>query len=355
MLCLGLETSCDETALALVAEGRLLAESLASQDAHALFGGVVPEIASREHQRLLPALFRDLLAKSGVRARQIEAVAAARGPGLLGSLLVGLSFAKGLCLSLGVPLVGINHLHAHLLAPGLERPLRFPALGLLVSGGHTHTYRMDSAFEFRLFGLTLDDAAGEAFDKLAKLLNFPYPGGRFVDELGRGAEPDQTLFPRAFIDTDSLDFSFSGLKTAAAQYLSRHPKLCAQRLADPLGPGGDLVDRGELATLCASFAWSVADTLRIKVERALARERGVAALVVAGGVAANSRVRAVMRDLAESFGLELFLPSPGLCTDNAAMIAYAGELYAEAGFAHDLDLDAIPRGRAVPEDWARRP
>lgn len=356
MLCLGIETSCDETALALVADGRIMAEALSSQtEAHSVFGGVVPEIASREHLKLLPVLFRDLLAKSGVRQGEIEAIAVARGPGLLGSLLVGLSFAKGLCLALGVPLIGVNHLHAHLLAPGLEREMVFPALGLLVSGGHTHTYLMHSAFEFRLIGKTLDDAAGEAFDKLAKLLNFPYPGGRYIDVLGQGTEPDRSMFPRPFIDTDSLDFSFSGLKTAAAKHLALHPELRAPRLIDPLGPEELVVDRGQLAKLCASFAWSVADTLRIKVERALNRERGVKALVVAGGVAANSRVREAMAALAESWGLDLFLPSLSLCTDNAAMIAFMGELYANAGFGHDLSLEAVPRGRVVPEDWARRP
>jgi len=197
MRILGIETSCDETAVALVTDGRLVAERLATQiDVHALFGGVVPEIASREHLRVLPRLFDELMAETGLRAGDLDAIAVARGPGLLGSLLVGVSFAKGLSLSTGVPLVGVNHLWAHLLAPGLVEELLFPALGLLVSGGHTHTYLVRSPVEFELLGRTLDDAAGEAFDKVAKLLNIAYPGGRFIDMLGAEGEPDTTLFPR---------------------------------------------------------------------------------------------------------------------------------------------------------------
>lgn len=359
MLVLGVETSCDETGVALVRDGSLLAESLASQtDIHAVFGGVVPEIASREHQRMLPVLYRDLLGKTGVAAGDIKAIAVARGPGLLGSLLVGLSFAKGLCLATGAALLGVDHLHAHLLASGLEAELRFPALGLLVSGGHTHIYRMDSATEFTLLGRTLDDAAGEAFDKVAKLLNLPYPGGRYLDDLSQGVEPDKALFPLAYVHNDNLDFSFSGLKTAVAEHLSRHPHLAypAMPEADALGQGRALALSAhpeELSLLAASFNRAVAETLRIKVERALDREQGLVSLVVAGGVAANSHVRAVMAHVAEARGLAACLPRPSLCTDNAAMIAYAGSLALEAGFRHGLDLESVPRGRAVPRDWSR--
>lgn len=363
MLVLGVETSCDETGVALVRDGALLSEVLASQtDMHAVFGGVVPEIASREHLRMLPLLLPQLLAKAGVTLGDVDAVAVARGPGLLGALLVGLSFAKGLCLGIGARLIGVNHLHAHLLAPGLESEIRYPALGLLVSGGHTHLYHMagrpNGPTEFRLLGRTLDDAAGEAFDKVAKLLNLPYPGGRYLDELAQGAEPDTHLFPRAYISNDNLDFSFSGLKTAVAEELGKRPHLALKVMpsADELRGRGALALTAhpeELALVAASFNWAVAETLRIKVERALDREPGLRGLVVAGGVAANSFVRQAMTRVAKGRGLELRLPSLGLCTDNAAMIAHAGWQALRDGYGHGLDLESVPRGRAVPQDWSR--
>ena len=353
MRILGIETSCDETAVALVEDGRLLGEKLATQiDVHALFGGVVPEIASREHLRVLPRLYRELLAETGFAPEEIDGVAVARGPGLLGSLLVGVSFAKGLCLSTGASLIGVNHLWAHLLAPGLAGELKFPALGLLVSGGHTHTYLVRSPVEFELLGRTLDDAAGEAFDKVAKVLNFPYPGGRFIDALAQEGELDRRLFPRAYIDNPSLDFSFSGLKTAVANYVNANPDLIFSEMATPEMVDGLAEERRErLARTCASFNWSVADTLRIKVERALRQAGPVKSLIVAGGVAANTMVRVAMAAVAEAEGVNLTLPDLSLCTDNGAMIAYAGWLLAEAGYGHNLDLEAVPRGRVVPQDW----
>ena len=355
MLILGIETSCDETAVALVEDGRLLGQKLATQvDTHALFGGVVPEIASREHLRVLPRLYRELLRETGVSGENLDGVAVARGPGLLGSLLVGVSFAKGLSLAFGANLIGVNHLWAHLLAPGLEGELRFPALGLLVSGGHTHIYLISSPTEFELMGRTLDDAAGEAFDKTAKMLNFPYPGGRFIDDLAQEAEPDTELFPRPYIDNPTLDFSFSGLKTAVANHVAAHPGLVFDTMAGPEAVDALPADRRKaLAKVCASFNWSVADTLRIKVERALKRVGRVKSLIVAGGVAANTGVRAAMAGVAEANGLRLTLPGLSLCTDNGAMIAYAGWQLAKAGFRHGLDLEAIPRGRIVPLDWKR--
>lgn len=359
MLVLGVETSCDETGVALVRDGRFVAECLASQtDIHAVFGGVVPEIASREHQRMLPILFRDLLTKTGSTAQDINAIAVARGPGLLGSLLVGLSFAKGLCLATGAAIIGVDHLHAHLLAPGLEAEMRFPAVGLLVSGGHTHLYRIDAPTEFRLLGRTLDDAAGEAFDKVAKLLNLPYPGGRYLDDLSQGVEPDTTLFPRAYVHNDNLDFSFSGLKTAVAEYVGKRPHLAYATMpdADALRRDGARALSAhpqELAGVAAAFNFAVADTLRIKVERALAQEQGLVSLVVAGGVAANSHVRAAMAKVAAARGLSLCLPRPALCTDNASMIAHAGTLALAVGYRHGLDLESVPRGRSVPRDWTR--
>jgi len=357
MLCLGIETSCDETALALVRDGALVAENLASQeDAHALFGGVVPELASREHLRLLGPLLDDLLPRTGVGLYDIDVIAAARGPGLLGSLLVGLSFAKGLALATGAVLVGVNHLFAHLLAPGLEAGIPFPALGLVVSGGHTQTYLMRSALEFTVLGRTLDDAAGEAFDKAAKVLNLPYPGGASMDALAQRSEPDKSLFPRPYLDNVNLDFSFSGIKTAVANYVAAHPGLRLEKLMLP-GDFKDFLQSGRdlsgLSRVCASFNWSVADTLRIKVERALAKAGPVKALILAGGVAANAMIRETMRNVALRNDLLFLVPRPKLCTDNAAMIAYAGEILARAGLCHGLDLEAVPRGREVPWDYRR--
>ncbi|MFP4128755.1 MAG: tRNA (adenosine(37)-N6)-threonylcarbamoyltransferase complex transferase subunit TsaD, partial [Desulfonatronovibrio sp.] len=226
MLCLGIETSCDETSLALVRDHELLGQNTFSQvDIHGVFGGVVPEMACREHLNKLSPLYQNLLARSGVRDTDIQAVAVTRGPGLLGCLLVGLGFAKGLALGLDVPLVGVNHLHAHLMAPGLEKDILFPALGLLVSGGHTNIYLINSPFEFKLLGRTLDDAAGEAFDKAAKCLNIPYPGGIHMDRFAAFAQPDINMFPRPYLDNTNVDFSFSGIKTAMVYHVRDNPDL----------------------------------------------------------------------------------------------------------------------------------
>lgn len=358
MLCLGIETSCDETALALVRDNVLIDQVLASQaDAHALFGGVVPELASREHYRYIGPLYALLAQRNGLRADDPDVIAVARGPGLLGCLLVGVGFAKGLALAGDRPLVGVNHLHAHLLAAGLERELPFPALGLLISGGHTHLYRMQSPVGMHVLGKTLDDAAGEACDKFAKLLNLPYPGGALVDRLSQGAPVAAKLFPRPYVRNDSLDFSFSGLKTAAANYVAAHPELAENGRRISLGGEGEATEA--FRSLCASYLYAVADTLRIKVERALDHWQAAApaqpplALVVAGGVAANSMVRTVLGETTARRGLELIVPSPRLCTDNAAMIAHTGVLLARQGLRHGLDVSAVPRGQVIPDDGYR--
>lgn len=347
MICLGIESSCDETALALVRDGRLLDAVLATQaDVHALFGGVVPELASREHYRFIGPLFDTLLKRTGMKAADIDTVAVSRGPGLLGSLLVGTAFAKGLALGTGARLIGINHLHAHLLAVGLQKALHFPALGLLVSGGHSHLYRMESPAVFCQLGRTLDDAAGEAFDKIAKILGLPYPGGRLLDALGERGHADPHVFPRPYLNNDTLDFSFSGLKTAVAGYLETHPELidAARNLSDTKDASPELCD------MCASFNLAVVDTLRIKTERALERYPDIETLIVAGGVAANTLLRAVMAALMRHRGGQLMLPAPDLCTDNGSMVAYAGWLLANNGYEHPLDFETIPRGRSIPAD-----
>lgn len=363
MLCLGIETSCDETGLALVRDGRLLGQVLRTQEElHAVFGGVVPEIASREHYRCLAPLLDRLLAQTGACVSDIDVVAVARGPGLLGSLLTGMAFAKGLALGAGAKLIGVNHLQAHLLAAGLEQELQFPALGVLVSGGHTNLYLMHSAARMERLGRTLDDAAGEAFDKVAKMLNFPYPGGRHIDRLAQLAEPDVELFPRPYLDNQNLDFSFSGLKTAVAVHLDAHPELRLPMMGEPGAGALDATpENSPLAVVCASLNFAIADTLRVKAQRALSRLPQVRALILAGGVAANTMIRESMAKVAreartkERNGLAFITPSPGLCTDNGAMIAFAGELLAREGYAHGLDVDGIPRGRAVPLDYAEMP
>ncbi|WP_462324050.1 tRNA (adenosine(37)-N6)-threonylcarbamoyltransferase complex transferase subunit TsaD [Desulfoplanes sp.] len=350
MLCLGIESSCDETAMGLVENGSLLGERIASQvDMHAVFGGVVPELASREHLRWLHPIMDGLLEQTGLSVADIDCVAVSRGPGLLGSLLVGLGFAKGLAYGRGIPLTGVNHLLAHLLAVGLEKEPVFPAIGLLVSGGHTHLYHMRSPLDCELVGRTLDDAAGEAFDKVAKLLNFPYPGGRHIDRLGHRGLAQERLFPRPYLNNDNLDFSFSGLKTAVLQHVRKHPHLVMQSMDTVLDP--EYEPPAELSRLCASFTWTVAETLRVKTERALDRYPDSKALYVAGGVAANSVVRRVMDSVARKRGKALLLPSPGLCTDNGAMIAFYGEILARAGLFHSLDLEAIPRGKPMAWDY----
>jgi N6-L-threonylcarbamoyladenine synthase len=352
MIVLGIETSCDETSVALVSEaGPLLEKTALQEDVHSLFGGVVPELASREHLRLLSPLCESLFAQSGISPADLGAVAVARGPGLLGSLLVGLGFAKGLCLGAGVPLVGVNHLHAHLLAAGIGQDIAYPALGLLVSGGHTQIWRMTSDLEFTLLGRTLDDAAGEAFDKSAKMLGLPYPGGRHVDLLGQGVEPDHGLYPRPHIDDPGLDFSFSGLKTAVADHVRRDPSLRLSHMPEPGQPVDAAMAAPQTRLACASLAWSVADTLRIKLTRAARLHGPFASLAVAGGVAANSRVRGMAADLAGRLRLALRLPPLSLCSDNGTMIAHLGRKLALAGLGHGLDVDAVPRGKKMPWDY----
>lgn len=339
-LCLGIESSCDETALALVVGGRLLGQVLASQaDLHAIFGGVVPELASREHGRCLGPLLDDLLSQTRSTLQQVRAVAVARGPGLLGSLLVGVAFAKGLALGLAKPLIGVNHLHAHLLINGLDAPIPWPALGLVVSGGHTDLYLMQSPWELTRLGRALDDAAGETFDKVGAAVGLPYPAGPQMDKLARGAGRPLARLPRPYLHNENLDFSFSGLKTAAIQ-LARQ--------------GGLTQDGAEntrqMAAFCLALNESIAETLAAKVERALGLCPEVKGLCLGGGVAANQLLRRRLEELAHAKGIQFMAPSPALCADNAVMIAYAGSLLLRQGLGHDLGLEAVPRGRPVPDD-----
>lgn len=352
MLCLGIETSCDETGLALVDESGIRARVLSTQiDLHALFGGVVPELASREHAKLLPLLFDELLEKSGIAIQDIKGIAVANGPGLLGALLVGVGFAKGLALGLNVPIVGVNHLHAHLSVVGLEQNIDFPALGVLVSGGHTHLYEIKDYHTYKILGRTLDDAAGEACDKFAKMLTLPYPGGALLDMLGQRGNVDKSLFPRPYIKNDNLNFSFSGLKTAASLFLKNNPSLVLEPLPKDVIANLEVHKKRienapqELADAAASYLYAIADTLAIKAERALKQcENPPKSLILAGGVAANSFVRARLARFCQEHNLHFAYPTPRLCTDNGDMIAFLGRSLLCAGKRDELDFPAYPRG-----------
>jgi N6-L-threonylcarbamoyladenine synthase len=307
---LGIETSCDETAAAVLTydEGKpltVLSSVVSSQvDLHARYGGVVPEIASRAHVELLTPVIAQALVEAGVDDDNVDAVAATVGPGLVGSLLVGVSTAKTLALVWNVPFIGVNHLEAHLYASFLEEPeMQLPAVVLLVSGGHTMLVEMKGHGQYRVLGSTIDDAAGEAFDKVARYLGLGYPGGPAIDRLAMEGNPSAIRFPRAMLE-QGYDFSFSGLKTAVVNYVRKHADVST-------------------ADVCASFQEAVVDVLVAKARRAAA-EVGASAMCLGGGVAANSQLRERFLDACVEDGLHGFLPSRAMCTDNAAMVAAAG-------------------------------
>ncbi|MBQ7739596.1 MAG: tRNA (adenosine(37)-N6)-threonylcarbamoyltransferase complex transferase subunit TsaD [Desulfovibrionaceae bacterium] len=347
MLCLGIETSCDETSLALVGDGKLLGHVLASQtDLHAIFGGVVPELASREHYRFIGPLFNELLDRCQIELTDLNYVAVARGPGLLGSLLVGVAFAKALALALNINILAINHLQAHILAAGLENTLHFPALALLVSGGHTNIYRINRLPNFEQLGRTIDDAAGEAFDKVGNILGFSYPAGRLFDQAASLGQPTIN-FTLPYLHNDNLDFSFSGLKTAATLSIKENLSsfVWEKPIKDPTQLPKDVLN------FCASFNLAIAKTIKAKLERALDRNLTIEHLILAGGVAANSCLRQELTEIAKKRGLKLLIPSPLFCTDNGAMIAYAGFEFAKMGLVNSLEFKAIPRGQRIPNDY----
>jgi len=308
---LGIETSCDETAAAVVRDGRrALSDVVATQiELHRKWGGVVPELASRNHVMQVMPVVDEALARAGLSPAELDGIAVTSGPGLVGALLVGVQVAKALSLAWGKPLARVNHLEGHLVAAFLsEDPPAFPFLGLVVSGGHTSLYAAEGFGRYRLLGATRDDAAGEAFDKGAKLLGLPYPGGVAIDRLAAQGDPGAVRFPKAIVKGADLAFSFSGLKTALLRHVRRHGVPEAQGLAD----------------LCASYQEAIVEALAQKLFRA-ARRLQYDRIVLAGGVAANSRLRAAVLERAGEYeGLSVFLPPPRLCTDNAAMIAVAG-------------------------------
>ncbi len=325
-LILGIETSCDETAAAVVADGtRVLSSVVSSQvDLHARYGGVVPEVASRAHVELLTPVIAQALVEAGVAQDEITAVAATHGPGLVGSLLVGVSAAKALALVWDRPFVAVNHLEAHLYASFLEEPdLEMPLVVLLVSGGHTMLVLMRGHGDYEILGSTMDDAAGEAYDKVARMLGLGYPGGPAIDRLAMDGEPT-IAFPRPVID-DGYRFSFSGLKTAVVNHVRKNPD-------------------APVADVAASFQEAVVDVLVTKARRAATAHRATG-LVIGGGVAANSRLREAMLDACMEDDLRAFLPSRSLCTDNAAMVAAVGWWRFHADGPSALDVGADPNLR----------
>ena len=321
---LGIETSCDETAAAVVVDAQKVLSSVVSSqvDLHARYGGVVPEIASRAHVELLTPVVAQALVEAGIDDDHVDAVAATCGPGLIGALLVGVSAAKALALVWDVPFVAVNHLEAHMYAAFLEEPdIELPLVVLLVSGGHTMVVLMEGHGRYRVLGSTIDDAAGEAFDKVARYLGLGYPGGPAIDLVAMEGDPKAIPFPRAILD-DGYDFSFSGVKTAVVNYVRKNPDVSTPDVA-------------------ASFQEAVVDVLVTKARRA-AIEHGAKGLVLAGGVAANSQLRERVLDVCMADGLHPFLPSRSMCTDNAAMVAATGWWRLQQDGPSPLDTGAYP-------------
>lgn len=332
MIVLGIESSCDETAAAIVVNGsRILSSEVASQIAvHHRYGGVVPELASRKHMEAIVPVVKAAFRASGVRYGEIDGIAVTQGPGLTGSLLVGFSFAKAFAFALNLPMVGVNHLEGHINSLFLgTNPPPFPFVALLASGGHTSIYYVRSHTEITQMGQTRDDAAGEAFDKVAKMLGLGYPGGAVIDRLARTGDPGRIVFPRTYLDKSTFDFSFSGLKTAVKRHVQKT---------------GDKQDKYEdqIPDIVAGFQESVVDVLSYKVIRA-AKEMRCDHLALVGGVAANSRLREKVEQDAALQGLQVHIPSLDLCGDNAAMIAAAGYHYLIDGNQSDMTEDVYSR------------
>ncbi|GAA4899889.1 tRNA (adenosine(37)-N6)-threonylcarbamoyltransferase complex transferase subunit TsaD [Ferrimonas pelagia] len=326
MRILGIETSCDETGVAIYDDQQgLLADTLYSQvKLHADYGGVVPELASRDHVRKLVPLVREAMGNAGLAPDDIDGVAYTAGPGLVGALLVGACAGRALAYAWGVPAIAVHHMEGHLLAPMLEEtPPAFPFIALLVSGGHTQIVQVDGIGQYQLLGESIDDAAGEAFDKTAKLMGLDYPGGPLLSKLAEQGASGRFKFPRPMTDRPGLDMSFSGLKTFAANTIAAH-------------------DESALADIARAFEDAVVDTLAIKCRRAL-EQTGLNRLVIAGGVSANRHLRAQLGALMTKRGGEVFYPRPAFCTDNGAMIAYAGMQRLKAGEGQDLAVKGVPR------------
>ena len=342
MRVLGIETSCDETGVAVYDSGRgLLAHCLYSQvKMHAEYGGVVPELASRDHVRKILPLIDRVLGEANTTPQQLDGIAYTAGPGLVGALMVGGAVATGMGYSLKIPVIGVHHMEGHLLAPMLEdNPPQFPFVALLVSGGHTQLVAVEGIGEYQLLGESIDDAAGEAFDKTAKLLDLDYPGGPNLAKLAEKGDARRFDFPRPMTDRPGLEFSFSGLKTFTRNLIEQHCN------------GMPLPESQTMADIAAGFELAVAETLAIKCRRAI-RETGMKTLVLAGGVSANLTLRKVLEQALAKEGAAVFYARPQFCTDNGAMIAYAGWQRLRGGEREPLAVRAIPR---MPLDQLKPP
>ena len=323
MIVLGIETSCDETAASVCSKKKILSNIVSSQYIHSNYGGVIPEIASREHEKYLNRIVKSAINESGIKLSNLEAIAVTQGPGLAGTLLTGISFAKGLSLSLDIPIVAINHLEAHIFANFLtESNLEFPFICLLVSGGHTQLWHVKNINDYYLLGETLDDAAGEAFDKGARILNLGYPGGPEIEKAGRHGNPKAINFPRSLLGNNSLDFSFSGLKTSLLYFMDKNDKNQNFSIED----------------IASSYQEAIIDNLFIKLKRAVEFTK-TERCVIAGGVAANARLR---KKIKNNLNIDLYFPNLKYCTDNAAMISFLGEMKLSQDINSELNFSVEP-------------
>jgi N6-L-threonylcarbamoyladenine synthase len=330
MTVLGIETSCDETSAAIVRDGKLVSNVTAVQLIHSKHGGVVPELASRAHQKLIVPIVDKALMKASVKKNELDGIAAVYGPGLIGSILVGLSFGKAMALGLGIPFVGVNHMEAHIFSNIIDEPKpSFPFVNLTVSGGHTQLVLVKDFFKYELLGETMDDAAGEAFDKVAKMLGIGYPGGPLIDKLAANGNPKSIKFPRPYLEDSSLQFSFSGLKTSVLYYLRK------------IGFDKTKADEKTVADICASFQASIVDVLIDKLIKA-AKKFGATNIAVSGGVSANTELRRRLETEAIIEHLNLFTPKFEFCTDNGAMVALVGYELFRHGAESNLELTAEP-------------